>query len=49
MDHDYYGIIEMVLSFSVVLAICFWQLRAVAKAKKKARLERERQEHREAK
>jgi hypothetical protein len=47
MDPNYYGLIEMLLSFGVVLAICFWQLRAVSKAKK-ARLERERQE-REAK
>jgi len=43
MDPNYYGVIEMLLSFGVVLAICFWQLHSVSKAKK-ARLARERQE-----
>jgi hypothetical protein len=39
----YYGLVEMLLSFGVVLAFCFWQLYSVAKAKRK-RLERERAE-----
>ncbi len=43
MDARYYGLVEMLLSFGVVLAFCFWQLRSVAKAKRK-RLERERAE-----
>jgi hypothetical protein len=41
VDARYYGLVEMLLSFGVVLAFCFWQLYSVAKAKKK-RLERER-------
>ena len=41
MDARYYGLVEMLLSFGVVLAFCFWQLHSVAKAKRK-RLERER-------
>ena len=40
MDSRYYGLVEMLLSFSVVLAFCFWQLHSVAKAKR-SRLERE--------
>jgi hypothetical protein len=43
MDARYYGLVEMLLSFGVVLAFCFWQLHSVAKAKKE-RLERERAE-----
>jgi hypothetical protein len=43
VDARYYGLVEMLLSFGVVLAFCFWQLHSVAKAKRK-RLERERAE-----
>lgn len=43
VDARYYGLVEMLLSFGVVLAFCFWQLYSVAKAKRK-RLERERAE-----
>ncbi len=35
MDQDYFGIVEMAFSFGVVLAIGFWQLHSVTKAKKK--------------
>ena len=41
MDAKYYGVVEMLLSFGVVLVFGFWQLHSVSKAKK-ARLERER-------
>ena len=41
MDQNYYGVVEMLLSFGAVLAFGFWQLWSVSKAKK-ARLERER-------
>jgi hypothetical protein len=41
MDPRYYGVIEMLFSFGVVLVFGFWQLWSVSKAKK-ARLERER-------
>ena len=43
MGQNYYGVVEMLLSFGAVLAFGFWQLRSVSKAKK-ARLERERVE-----
>ena len=43
VDPRYYGLVEMLLSFGVILAFCFWQLWSVAKAKRK-RLERERAE-----
>jgi len=43
MDPNDYGIVEMLLSFGVVLAFCFWQLYSVSQAKKQ-RLERERAE-----
>jgi hypothetical protein len=41
MDAKYYGLVEMLLSFGVILGFCFWQLHSVTKAKRK-RLERER-------
>jgi hypothetical protein len=41
MDQKYFGVVEMLFSFGVVLLFGFWQLRSVSKAKK-ARLERER-------
>jgi hypothetical protein len=41
MDAKYYGLVEMLVSFGVILGFCFWQLHSVAKAKRK-RLERER-------
>jgi len=43
MDPKYHGVVEMLLSFGVILAFLFWQLHSVSKAKKK-RLERERLE-----
>ena len=46
MDQKYYGVVEMLLSFGVVLAFCFLQLHSVSQAKKK-RLERERRQGRE--
>jgi hypothetical protein len=41
MDAKYSGLVEMLLSFGVILGFCFWQLYSVARAKRK-RLERER-------
>ena len=41
MDQNYYGVVEMLLSFGAVLLFGFWQLWSVSRAKK-ARLERER-------
>jgi hypothetical protein len=43
VDPQYYGVVEMLFSFGVVLAFGFWQLWSVSKAKK-ARLERERRD-----
>jgi hypothetical protein len=43
MDQRYYGVVEMLFSFGIVLAFAFWQLQSVSKAKKK-RIERERAE-----
>jgi hypothetical protein len=40
MDPTLYVTIDMTLSFGVVLAVCFWELYSVSKAKK-ARLQRE--------
>jgi len=34
---QYFGAIEMVFSFGVVLAFAFWQLRSVRKAREKLR------------
>lgn len=41
MDPKYFGVVEMLFSFGVVLVLGFWQLRSVSRAKR-ARLERER-------
>ena len=41
MDSKYFGVVEMLFSFGLVLAFGFWQLYSVSRAKKK-RLERER-------
>ena len=43
MDSNNYGVVEMLLSFGVVLAFLFWQLYSVSQAKKN-RIERERLE-----
>ncbi len=37
MDPKYYGLIEMTLSFGVVLALGLWELRSLAKAKRRRR------------
>ena len=37
MDPQYYGVVEMVFSFGVILAFAAWQLVSLDKAKKKAR------------
>jgi len=41
MDARYFGVVEMLFSFGVVLAFGFWQLRSVSEAKRR-RLEKER-------
>ena len=41
MDERYFGIVEMIFSFGIVLGLLFWQLYSVNKAKQR-RLERER-------
>jgi hypothetical protein len=41
VDERYFGVVEMIFSFGIVLGFLFWQLRSVNKAKKQ-RLERER-------
>ena len=38
---QYFGVVEMLLSFGVILGFLFWQLYSVNKAKQR-RLERER-------
>ncbi len=35
MNSDYFGLMEMVFSFGVVIGLAFWELRSVKKAKKK--------------
>jgi hypothetical protein len=37
VNPDNYGLVEMVLSFGLVLGFCFWQLRSLAKAKQRLR------------
>jgi cytochrome oxidase assembly protein ShyY1 len=37
MNPDYYGVVEMVFSFGVILALAVWQLFSLEKAKKKTR------------
>ena len=34
---NYYGLVEMAFSFGVVLALGFWQLRSIKKAREKLR------------
>ncbi len=34
---QYFGLVEMVFSFGVVLAFAFWQLRSIRKAREKLR------------
>ena len=43
MESQYYGAVEMIFSFGVVLAIGFWQLASTARAKRR-RIEREKGE-----
>lgn len=43
MDPGYYGLVEMLLFFGLILAFCLWQLYSVSRAKKQ-RIERERSE-----
>lgn len=40
MNSDYFGLMEMVFSFGVVIGLAFWELRSVKKAKKKIRMRR---------
>jgi len=37
MDPNYYGLVELTLSFGVILAIGFWELWSLSRAKKKRR------------
>ena len=50
MNPDYYGIVEMTLSFGVILGFGVWQLvsvkRAMRKTREKAAAAREREERR---
>lgn len=41
MNPHYFGLVEMLFSFGVVLAIAFWQLYAVRKAIRRAKEEEE--------
>ncbi len=34
---QYYGLVELVFSFGVLLAFAFWQLRSIRKAREKLR------------
>src|SRR5208283_1804758 len=36
-SQQYFGLVEMVFSFGVVLAVAFWQLRSIRKAREKLR------------
>lgn len=40
MNPDLYGLVEMILSFGIVLGFCFWQLHSVNKARRKTQEER---------
>ena len=42
MDPKYYGVVEMLFSFGVVLAFGFWQLHSVSQAKKRRARRRQR-------
>jgi hypothetical protein len=37
MNPDYYGVVEMIFSFGLILAFAVWQLFSLEKAKKKTR------------
>ena len=37
MNPDYYGVVEMVFSFGVILVLAIWQLVSLERAKKKTR------------
>jgi hypothetical protein len=38
MDPKYYGLVEMTLSFGVILALGVWELWSLSKAKRKRRV-----------
>jgi hypothetical protein len=37
MNPDYFGLVEMVFSFGVVIGLALWELRSVQSARKKKR------------
>ena len=44
MIENYYGLIELVFTSTLVIGFCLWQLWAVEKAKKKTRDEQARRD-----
>jgi len=37
MFDGYFGVVELVFSFGVVIGLCLWQLRSLQKARKRLR------------
>jgi hypothetical protein len=35
MFENYFGIVELVFSFGVIIAVCVWQLREIEKTRKR--------------
>ncbi|WP_154451730.1 hypothetical protein [Methylocystis rosea] len=46
MFGDYFGMIEMVFSFGVVIGLCLWQLWSLEKARKRLRDEQSKSDER---
>ncbi len=44
MPDNYYGIVEMVFSFGVLIVFCVWQLWSVEKTRKRLREEARKKE-----
>lgn len=44
MLEDYFGVVELVFSFSLIVGFCLWQIWATEKAKKKFEQERAKRE-----
>ncbi len=47
MFDNYFGIVELVFSFGVIIAVCVWQLREIKKTRKRLSDEERRDGKRE--
>lgn len=46
MFDDYFGVVELVFSFGVVIGLCLWQLWSLEKARKRLRDEESKPDER---